>query len=91
MFTEMRTAALLQKAVHGPEVFTAQTVLRMATIGGARAIGLDEELGSLEVGKARCDLVVSIVYTAPLVDRVVMVYAARAADAKRKSVRSLCT
>jgi 5-methylthioadenosine/S-adenosylhomocysteine deaminase len=51
MFTEMRTAALLQKALHGPEVLPAPRVLRMATIEGARALGLESEIGSLEVGK----------------------------------------
>ena len=55
MFTEMRTAALLQKALHGPEVLPANRVLRMATIDGARALSLDAEVGSLEVGK-RADL-----------------------------------
>jgi 5-methylthioadenosine/S-adenosylhomocysteine deaminase len=55
MFTEMRTAALLQKALHGPEVLPAGRALRMATIDGARAMGLDSEIGSLEVGK-RADL-----------------------------------
>jgi len=57
MFTEMRTAALLQKAVHGPEVLPASRVLRMATIDGARAMGLDEEIGSLETGK-RADVAI---------------------------------
>jgi 5-methylthioadenosine/S-adenosylhomocysteine deaminase len=51
MFTEMRTAALLQKALHGPEVLPAIRALRMATIDGARALGLDAEIGSIEVGK----------------------------------------
>ena len=55
MFTEMRTAALLQKALHGPEVLPANRVLRMATMDGARALGLNAEIGSLEVGK-RADL-----------------------------------
>ena len=55
MFTEMRTAALLQKALHGPEVLPANRVLRMATIDGARAMSLDAEVGSLEIGK-RADL-----------------------------------
>jgi 5-methylthioadenosine/S-adenosylhomocysteine deaminase len=57
MFTEMRTAALLQKALHGPEVLPAKRALRMATIDGARALGLGNELGSLEVGK-RADVIV---------------------------------
>src|ERR1043165_3544275 len=51
MFTEMRTAALLQKALHGPEVLPASRALRLATIDGARALDLDSEIGSLEVGK----------------------------------------
>jgi 5-methylthioadenosine/S-adenosylhomocysteine deaminase len=55
MFTEMRTAALLQKVVHGPEVLPANRVLRMATIDGAKAMGLQSEIGSIEVGK-RADL-----------------------------------
>jgi len=57
MFTEMRTAALLQKALHGPEVLPANRALRMATIDGAQALGLDDEIGSIEVGK-RADLAV---------------------------------
>ena len=51
MFTEMRTAALLQKVLHGPEVLPANRVLRMATIDGAKALGLEPEIGSIEVGK----------------------------------------
>jgi 5-methylthioadenosine/S-adenosylhomocysteine deaminase len=52
LFQAMKFAALMQKGVHGdPTVITAQQVLRMATIDGARAIGLDSELGSIEVGK----------------------------------------
>jgi 5-methylthioadenosine/S-adenosylhomocysteine deaminase len=57
MFTEMRTAALLQKVSHGAEVMPAQRVLRMATIDGARALGLEDEIGSLEGGK-RADVII---------------------------------
>jgi 5-methylthioadenosine/S-adenosylhomocysteine deaminase len=57
MFTEMRTAALLQKAFHGPEALPAIRALRMATIDGARALGLEKEIGSLETGK-RADVIV---------------------------------
>jgi len=57
MFTEMRTAALLQKALHGPEVLPAARALRMATFDGARAMGLASEIGSLEIGK-RADVAV---------------------------------
>jgi 5-methylthioadenosine/S-adenosylhomocysteine deaminase len=57
MWEEMRLAALLQKIDRmDPEVLPAATVLRMATIGGAMAIGLDDQIGSLEVGK-RADII----------------------------------
>lgn len=56
-FIEMRLAALLQKPFHGPESMPARRVLRLATIDGARALGIDDQVGSLEVGKY-ADLVV---------------------------------
>ncbi len=52
MFCEMRLASLLQKGLHGPHVLPASTVLRMATIEGARALGLDQHFGSLVSGKS---------------------------------------
>lgn len=83
MFTEMRTAALLQKALHGPEVLEANRVLRMATVDGARALGLESEIGSLEIGK-RADVAVvnlSRLHTSPAADVVSsLVYAAEASD-----------
>jgi cytosine/adenosine deaminase-related metal-dependent hydrolase len=54
---EMRLAALLQKARAGPSSVPAETALALATIEGARALGLDATTGSIEVGK-RADLVV---------------------------------
>jgi 5-methylthioadenosine/S-adenosylhomocysteine deaminase len=57
MFTEMRTAALLQKVARGPEALPAQSALRMATMDGARALGLASDVGSIEVGK-RADVIV---------------------------------
>ncbi|MHB9005277.1 MAG: 5'-deoxyadenosine deaminase [Coriobacteriia bacterium] len=56
-FREMRHAALIQKPLHGPTVMPAQKVFELATLGGARAIGHEQDLGSLEVGK-KADLVV---------------------------------
>lgn len=55
-FVEMRLAALLQKPLHGPTAMPAQRVLQLATRDGAEVLGLGDEIGSLEVGKA-ADLV----------------------------------
>lgn len=51
MFNEMRMASLIQKPIHGPTIMDAKTIFRMATIGGAKAVGLEDQIGSLEVGK----------------------------------------
>ena len=51
MFQEMRLAAYIQKVQHGPTVMNAQTVLRMATMGGAEVLGMEQEIGSIEPGK----------------------------------------
>jgi 5-methylthioadenosine/S-adenosylhomocysteine deaminase len=56
-FTEMRLAALIHKPRYGPTAMPAGEVLDMATMGGARALGLADEIGSIAVGK-RADLVV---------------------------------
>jgi 5-methylthioadenosine/S-adenosylhomocysteine deaminase len=53
MIGEMRTAALLAKAVaQDASSVPAMTALRMATINGAKALGLEQETGSLTVGKS---------------------------------------
>ena len=58
MFGAMRQTAFLHKlASRDPRAVPATAVLEMATIGGARALGLDKRVGSLEAGK-RADLIV---------------------------------
>lgn len=58
LFAEMDTAAKLHKITCGdPTILNAAQVLKMATIDGAKAIGLGDEIGSLEPGKA-ADLIV---------------------------------
>jgi 5-methylthioadenosine/S-adenosylhomocysteine deaminase len=83
MFTEMRTAALLQKVLRGSIALPALTTLRMATTGGARALGLADQIGSVEVGK-RADLqLVNLnrLHTTPQPDPIsTIVYAAEAGD-----------
>jgi 5-methylthioadenosine/S-adenosylhomocysteine deaminase len=58
MIEEMASAARLQKiTLRDPKAISARQVLELATIGGARALDLDDRIGSLEVGK-QADLIV---------------------------------
>jgi cytosine/adenosine deaminase-related metal-dependent hydrolase len=80
MIREMKLAAIIHKAVgHNPLLVPGETVLEMATINGAKALGLEHEIGSLEVGK-KADLVVldfARLHTTPCVNPIsTLVYAA---------------
>lgn len=84
LFDEMKTTALLQKLWHkDPTAMPARTAFEMATIGGARAIHLDRDIGSLEVGK-RADLAVLSLNSAHLTPYYdvysLLVYSALASD-----------
>ena len=83
VFTEMRLAALLQKFRLGPVAMPALDVLRMATIDGARALGLEREIGSIEPGK-KADLAIldaGPLHALPSPDPVsAIVYSYRASD-----------
>jgi 5-methylthioadenosine/S-adenosylhomocysteine deaminase len=86
MFEEMLAAALLAKHVTGdPTAAPAHAVLEMATLGGARALGLEDQIGSLEPGK-RADIVIVGLGEPrlhPLYDPVShLVYAAKGADVR---------
>ncbi len=61
LFGELKTAALLAKAVAGDaSVLDAHAALRMATINGAKALGWDDQIGSLEAGKSADMIAVEI-------------------------------
>lgn len=86
LFREMDAAAKLHKVFSGdPAAMEASTVLRMATILGAKALGLDELVGSLEPGK-RADFILVNLEGVHLLPRhnVIshLVYAARGSDVK---------
>ena len=89
MFNEMRLAATLQAARHAPGALTAPDTLWMATRDGARTLGLEAEIGSIEVGKARGSDPVdrSGVHLAPDADPYsTVVYAARGSDVRMTMV-----
>ena len=71
MLSEMHSAALLAKAVaNDAAAFPAYEVLRSATINAARAFGMDQEIGSLEVGKSAdlCIIDIDTLEAQPLYD-----------------------
>jgi 5-methylthioadenosine/S-adenosylhomocysteine deaminase len=85
MFEEMRLAAVLQAMRMHPGVLPARDVVWMATRAGARTLGLEQDIGSIEVGK-RADLIVvdrDRPHLAPGPDPYsTIVYAARGSDVR---------
>jgi 5-methylthioadenosine/S-adenosylhomocysteine deaminase len=89
MFDEMRLAATLQSVRRAPGALTAKDAVWMATRAGARALGLDTDIGSIELGK-RADLILvdrSSPHLAPDADPwSSLVYAARGTDIRMTMV-----
>lgn len=86
LFTEMDTAAKLSKVFElDPTALDAKTVLRMAICWGARVLGLEEEIGTIEAGK-KADLIVIETgqpHLCPLYDPFsALVYSAGGADVR---------
>lgn len=85
LLQEMKLASILPKAVHGdPLLVPAKKVIQMATIFGAKALGKEHEIGSLEVGKKADFITINLIdklYAQPMRDPISMVvYIATGAD-----------
>lgn len=84
MFNEMKTAGILHKGVtKDPAALDAKEVLKMATINGAKVLGIDKLVGSIEIGK-RADIVVidtDSIHMTPMYDPYShLVYSAKGSD-----------
>ena len=85
IFQEMRLAALIQKPRLGPKSLTAETVFEMATLQGAKALGLEKKVGSIEAGKKADIIVMDLENIHSLPDENLysrIVYSARSQDVK---------
>jgi cytosine/adenosine deaminase-related metal-dependent hydrolase len=84
MIREMKLAAIIHKAITlDPLTMPAESVLEMATINGARSLGLAHEIGSLEVGKKADLLVIDLdhLHTTPSPNPIsTLVYAATGSE-----------
>jgi 5-methylthioadenosine/S-adenosylhomocysteine deaminase len=99
LFEEMKFASLLQKnALLDASALPASKVLRMATIEGAEVLGLDKEIGSIEIGK-QADLVLIDLFKPHLMPIVVddenpilwnLVFAARGSDVHSVFINGEC-
>ncbi|TVQ88253.1 MAG: amidohydrolase [Bacteroidetes bacterium] len=84
LFDEMNTAAILHKLnSNDPSVMDALTVVEMATMGGARVLGMENEIGSLEPGKKADILIIDMLqpHAHPIYNIYsLLVYSMKAAD-----------
>ncbi len=91
MLRDLQLAALLHKGVSSdPTVLPARAALEMATIGGARVLGLDDRIGTISEGKEADLICISVdrAHASPLYDPFShLVYAARASDVRHVLVR----
>jgi cytosine/adenosine deaminase-related metal-dependent hydrolase len=91
MLEEARTAHLLQRArLRSPTVLPADQLLRLMTLDGARALGLDSRVGSLEPGKDAdlCAVRVTAPHTIPVIDPLTtLLHSARGSDVILTAVR----
>ncbi len=89
-FAEMRAAALLGSLRTGPGSVPAREILTRMTIGGAEALGFDERIGTLEIGKDADLIAVDLdtPHAAPVADpATALVLSARASDVRHVLVR----
>ncbi|MGE0403554.1 MAG: 5'-deoxyadenosine deaminase [Kofleriaceae bacterium] len=88
-FLELRLAALLHKHKHGPLALPAPEAVRIATLGGAHAMGLADRTGSLEIGK-RGDVIAVDVQTLHAIPTAspwsAIAYAAQSCDVRHVAV-----
>ncbi len=86
LFTQMRMFANFHKTInHNRSLFTAKEIVQLATLGGAEVLGLEEKVGSLEVGKDADFILVdtSGLHMFPIYDPYsALVYQANASDVK---------
>jgi 5-methylthioadenosine/S-adenosylhomocysteine deaminase len=88
-FMEMRLAALLQKPMFGPTALPARDAFELATLGGARVLNAETEIGSLTVGK-RADITV-VRRDHPSVATVADAYSALVYSCSGRDVRDVWT
>ena len=88
-FVELRLLALLHKPRSGPRTLPAPEVVKIATLGGAAALGLADQIGSLEVGK-RGDVIavdITALHTVPAASPWSQIaYAAQSCDVRHVAV-----